>query len=411
MRPYVHFHSDCQYFAGCENMLANFFCDERLAAAYDLSFSYRYSQEYEQGFRERVRSHLDIRPLRLKDEGQLIRNVRHRLPWAAGFLQVAARVLLLRYWFVLLNTITIYRMLGRRTPDIVHINNGNYPGAYSCMSAVFAARLRGVRRIVYVVNNVAIPYSTLRRRLDYPLDRLVAGMVLQFVTASRFAGAELRKVLRLPEAKVANLHNGIAPRPATETRAETLGRLGIGGTRLLVGVVAILEERKGHIYLLDALRRIKGRGGRMPLIIIEGEGPQRGFLENFVRVHRLGDDVRMIGRESRIFNLMNAMDVIVLPSVSHEDFPNVVLEAMCLGKPVIGTRISGIPEQIVHMETGLIVEPADAEGLAQALQQLDAEPDLRARLGSNAQLRFAHEFTAEAAVGHYLGLYRQLLSH
>jgi glycosyltransferase involved in cell wall biosynthesis len=389
-------------------MLANFFCDERLAATYDFSFSYRYSEAYEQGLRARVSSNLDMRPLVLKDETQFIQRASQAFPMASGLLRVAARLFLLRYWFVLLNTITIYRMLGQRTPDIVHINNGNFPGAYSCMSAVFAAKLRGVRRIVYVVNNVAIPYTTLRRRLDYPLDRLVVACVLRFVTASQFAGAELSKVLQLPHTMVSNLHNGIAPRPVTESRAEVLSRLGVDEGRVLVGVIAVLEERKGHVYLLDALRRIKSRGGRVPLVIIEGDGPLRANLEGFVRDHCLSDDVRMIGKESKVFNLMNAMDVIVLPSVSNEDFPNVVLEAMCLGKPVIGTRLAGIPEQVVHMETGLLVETGDAEALAQALQKLAAEPELRARFGRNALLMFPKKFTAEAAVERYLGLYRQL---
>lgn len=410
MRPYVHFHSDCPYFAGCENMLANFFCDKRLAATYDFSFSYRYSEEYEQGLRARAPGLFEAHPLKLKDEALFLQSASRICPWATGLLRIASRLFLLRYWFVLLNTITIYRLLGQRIPDIVHVNNGNFPGAYSCMSAVFAAKLRGVRRIVYVVNNVAIPYTSLRRRLDYPLDKLVAACVLRFVTASRYAGAELMKVLRLPEAKVLNLHNGIVPRPVTESRSEVLRRLELDCGRMLVGVVAVLEERKGHLYLLDAVRRIKAGGGRVPLVIIEGDGPLRAKLERFVCDHGLSDDVKMIGKEDRVFNFMNAMDVIALPSVSNEDFPNVVLEAMCLGKTVVGTRLAGIPEQIVHMETGLIVETGDAEGLAQALIKLDAEPELRERFGRNARRIFPEKFTAEAAVERYLGLYRQLLS-
>jgi len=391
-------------------MLVNFFSDARLVNAYEISFSYRYSAKYESGFRERLDPRFDVIPLRLDDEGQFIAQICRWVPWAAGIVRVAGRILLLRYWFVLTNTIRLYRILGRRVPDIVHINNGNYPGAYSCMSAVFAARLCGVRRIIYVVNNVAIPYKSLRRWLDYPFDSIVAKAASLFVTASRYAGDELKKVLRLPAAKLANLHNGIAPRPVTETRVETLSRLGIDLHRTLVGVIAILEERKGHIVLLEAIRRIKESGGRAPLIIIEGEGLQRSHLENFIREHALLDDVRMVGREDHIFNLLNAVDIIALPSISHEDFPNVVLEAMSLGKPVIGTRLAGIPEQIVHMETGLIVEPGDSDGLVLALQQLDSDTKLRLRLGQCAQQRFQRKFSAETAVEAYLRLYQNLLA-
>ncbi|MBK8759890.1 MAG: glycosyltransferase [Sulfuritalea sp.] len=391
-------------------MLVNFFSDARLVDNYEISFSYRYSKKYELGFRDRVDPRFEVIPLRLDDEGEIVARVCQWLPWTFGIVRIAGRILLLRYWFVLTNAIRFYRIFRGRGPDIVHINNGNYPGAYSCMSATIAARLCGVRKIIYVVNNVAIPYSKPWRWFDYPFDRVVAWAVSLFITASCYAGDELKKVLQLPAAKLANLHNGIAPRPVTETRAATLSRLGIDERRLVVGVIAILEERKGHIVLLEAIRRIKESGGRAPLIIIEGEGFQRSHLEHFIREHALVDDVRMVGREDRVFNLINAVDIVVLPSISHEDFPNVVLEAMSLGKPVIGTRVAGIPEQIAHMETGLIVEPGDSDGLALALQQLDVDADLRVRLGQSAQQRFQREFSAEIAVEGYLRLYQNLLA-
>ncbi|MBI4191174.1 MAG: glycosyltransferase family 4 protein [Betaproteobacteria bacterium] len=410
MRPRVHFHSDCPYFAGCENMLVNFFHDDRLMREFEVSFTYRQSAAYDAGFRSRVARDFDVRPLGLKDVAELDARVQ-RLPAPLGWLlRLTARVLLFRYWFVLWNTWLLYRTIGN--PDLLHVNNGNYPGAYSCMAAVFAARLRGIRRIVYVANNVAIPYCSVQRWLDYPFDRLVAATVSIFVTASRHAGTELQKVLRLPLSKVINIHNGIAPRPVTEDRGQTSRRLGIPAGRVLIGVVAIIEERKGHLVLLDAVRRLKkhGQGGALPFIIIEGTGSEVRAVNDYVARHGLGDDVRLIGSEPNIFNLLNAVDAIALPSVSHEDFPNVVLEAMSLGKPVIASRLAGIPEQIGHRESGLLVEPRDSAGLAEAMRELAADAALREQLGRNARRRFSERFTADAAVAGYLSLYRRVLS-
>ena len=411
MRPRLHFHSDCASFAGCENMLVNFFGSDPLMEEFAVSFSYRQSAAYDAGFRSRVSRNFDVHPLQLKDVAQFNAATGKLPPLLGSLCRLAARLLLLRYWLLAWNTLLLYRAIG--SPALLHINNGNYPGAYSCMAAVFAARLRGVRRVVYVVNNIAIPYGSVRRWLDYPLDRIVAHSVSTFVTASRHAGAALQTLLHLPEQQIQNIHNGITPRAVTVTRADTLRRLGVDDARLLIGVVAVLEERKGHRVLLEALALMKkqSRGAALPLIIIEGTGSRLAALRDYATANDLTNDVAFIGAESNIFDLMNAMDAIALPSISHEDFPNVVIEAMSLGKPVIASRLAGIPEQIEHMESGLLVEPGDSAGLAAAMLMLCEDPALRERLGSNARDRFAGCFTAGTAVAGYRALYQKLLSH
>jgi len=393
-------------------MLANFFHDERMMNEFAVSFSYRQSEAYDTGFRKRVKRHFDVRPLRLRDVSAL-RTASEKLPSPIGWLvRALAQLLLVRYWFVVWNTWVLYKAFGKFGKiDLLHVNNGNYPGAYSCMSAVFAGRLRGVKHIVYVVNNIAIPYSAPRRWLDFPFDRIVADTVSVFITASRHAGIALGGVLRLPRNKIRNLHNGIAPRIADETREQLLLRLDLPANRLLVGVVAVLDPRKGHMVLLEALLRLKraNQDHLIPFIIIEGSGEMWQAIADFVEKNSLAGDVRLVGNESNIFSFMNAMDVIALPSVSHEDFPNVVLEAMSLGKAVIATRLAGIPEQIEHLESGILVEPGDVGGLADALQIAAEDPALLARIGNAAQRRFTEQFTAVAAVSGYLSLYRNLM--
>lgn len=391
-------------------MLVNFFDNDELMKEYEVSFSYRQSTAYDTGFRNRIKRAFDVRPLPLKDVAQF-NAATEKLPRFLGSLcRVSARLILLRYWFLAWNTTLLYRTIG--SPEILHINNGNYPGAYSCMAAVFAARLRGVTRIVYVVNNIAIPHNTIRRWLDYPLDVLVAKLVTVFVTASGHAGRELQTVLRLPKFQVVNIHNGITPRSVSAIRAKTLERLGITGSRFLVGVVAILEKRKGHIVLLEAMCRLKkqSRDAAPPLIMIEGTGSEFDTLRHYVLEHYLDNDVKFIGNESNIFDFMTAMDAIALPSISHEDFPNVVIEAMSLGKSVIATQLAGIPEQIDHLVNGILVEPGDSDGLARALSTLSSDAALRQQLGHNARTKFEKVFTARTAVSAYRTLYQKLLS-
>jgi len=408
MKPHIHFHSDCSFFAGCENMLVNFFQNDQFLQDYRVSFSYRYSSAYDAGFKSRVTRQFETMPLRLLDTDLF--NTISFMP-ARLTAKVISRVVLLKYWFVLWNTFVLYRAFGKNKIDMLHINNGGYPGAYSCMAAVFAAKLRGIRRIVYVVNNVAFPYGSVYRRLDYPLDRIVMKTVSVFVTGSTYAGRKLIEVLKLPSSQVTTIHNGISPRTVTETKQQVMGRLGVSGGRLLIAVVANLEERKGHIYLFKALKSLKDQGyeSRLPMTLIEGSGPMLGPLIKFVQDEGLENDIKFIGTEAQVFNLMNAADIIALPSISHEDFPNVILEAMCLGKAVIASRLSGTPEQIEHLRSGMLVEPRDVDGLAGAIKQVIDDSVLRERLGENAQQRFDDSFLANISVANYVKIYERLL--
>jgi len=390
-------------------MLANFFNDDGLAKRYKITFVYRHSARYEAGFRDRVKKEVDSIPLKLLNVGDYTDEIAFKP--ARHLVKAVFNIFLVKYWFVLWNTAVLYRVFGRENIDVLHINNGGYPGAYSCMSASFAARLRGISRVVYVVNNVAFSYRSYKRWLDYPLDRVVAGAVSVFITGSEYARKRLVEVLRLPAEKSVSIHNGIAPRPVTEDRVETRRRLGVKEGRCLIVMVAVLEERKGHIYLLRAVQRLisQGYGGRIE-VVIEGSGPMLDGLKVFVAQAGILENVKFIGSVSNVFNLLNAADVVALPSISNEDFPNVVIEAMSLGKTVIASRISGVPEQIIDMESGMLIEPADADRLADAIRDVVDDEGLRSRLGRNAADRFAMMFSAKVAVKKYCELYANLLN-
>ena len=290
------------------------------------------------------------------------------------------------------------------------MNNGGYPAVYSCNAAVFAARLAGIRRIVYMVNNIAQPYTSPLRWTDYPFDRLVAGAVTMFITGSAAAAIELRRVLRLPAERVRSLHTGIAPRALHEPREAVLERLGVDGSRTLFAMVAVIERRKGHAVLIEAMQMVRGllSPSEMPILVIVGVGPRLAELKALIRDNALDDCVRHVGNQEHVFDLMNAVDVIVLPSISHEDFPNVTLEAMSLGKPVVASRVAGVPEQILDMASGILVKPGDASELAQALVLLVRNPELRHRLGRDGLERFNAHFRADLAVSRYMALYDEL---
>lgn len=411
MKTRIHYHSDCVFFAGCENMLVNFFQDEALMDKYEVSFGYRYSAEYETGFRSRVRgNNFRSLPLRLLDFDSFIGGINSsRSGTAASGLKLVLYLLQARLFFILWDTIILYRQFRKLDIDLLHINNGGYPGACSCIAAVFAAKLLRIEPVIFVVNNVASDYSRPHRWLDRPLDRLVSRCVSKFITGSRYAGDILQKTLGLPDGKLCHMHNGIFSRQITESRQEVYRRLGLDEKVFTIAIVALLEKRKGHIYALSALEHLRESGRDMPCLIIEGSGPEAEELKKYVADKGLAGHVRFIGTEKNVFNLMNAVDCIILPSISNEDFPNVVLEAMGLGKAVIATRIAGIPEQIEHMKTGILVDPQDPVAIAESIGALMADRGLAGSLGESARAAFAAEFTAKQAVARYCDLYDDLL--
>ena len=388
-------------------MLVNFWTSAEFRRRFRPSFSYRSSPLYSAGLHSRVRVDFPISPIRfpdLSDPAMLPSFLPLLFKRAIMFaLRVVMTLPLLAY-----EVAVLARVLRRERPDVVHINCGGYPAALSGAAAAIAARLTRVPRIVMVVNNMAIGYAKPARWLDYPLDRLVARCVTTFVTGSAAASRELRAVLRLGPSECVALPNGVAMRPTTETPAQTRTRLGLdGSTGAVFGVVAVLRHNKGHQVLLEAMARLHPSVMTMPPIklLIEGNGPLREDLEQFARSAGLTESCVFVGDEVNVMNFIAAVDDVILPSLYGEDFPNVILEAMAMAKPVIASRLSGTPEQVIDGETGLLVEPGDVAGFAAALERLVRDPSLGAKMGRAGRRRFEEHFTAAAAVTRYLPLY------
>jgi len=412
LKPSILFYSDCLFFAGCENMLANFFNSKEFLESYNVSFIYRYTAEYENGLNKRVPASIEKIPVHIYDHFDLY-NLADSIRWKICHkpLKIILNFLLIKYVYFFINIINLRKIVRKTKIDILHVNNGGYPGSYSAIAMVFAAKLCGIRKIVFVVNNIALGYQSPERWLDYLIDRVVIKRVAVFVTGSQYAAHQLNKKLGVPQSKITCIHNGITGRVITETREQVIQRLGIPKNCLFFSVIAILDERKGHMYLFRALKLFKDTYGtkEMPFCIIEGTGKDEKKLKHFVKEQELENNVLFTPHELQIFNLMNASDFIILPSVKNEDFPNIILESMSLCKPIIASNFSGIPEQIEHMKSGILVKPRDVSGLMDAIKIIVDNKDLRITLGKNAQMRFNNLFTEKIAIERYGELYKQLI--
>ena len=383
-----------------------------LRQEHEISFSYRQSAEYTAGLLEHLAPDFPVMPLSLPVQNWPQKNIHHLPAFFSRITQFTFR-LITNVPFLIFDVVVLMRLLRQIAPDVLHINNGGYPAARSARAAAIAARLAGVKNVVMVVNNLAMRYKSPSRWLDFPIDRLVVRSTDRFVTGSQAAANQLQEVLALESGRVQSIHNGIGLRALNESPAQVRRRLGIDVhfDGVVIGVVALMEPRKGHRILLEALKILSKQYpiiSKEIVVWLEGDGPLRSDLESFVRLNELSAVVRFIGKEKNVVDMMNAIDVLVLPSIDTEDFPNVTLEAMGLGKAVVASALAGTPEQIVPGETGILLEPGNAESLANALGQLIERPELSKCLGAKAQERFLKMFTADIAVKKYMELYSSM---
>jgi len=180
-------------------------------------------------------------------------------------------------------------------------------------------------------------------------------------------------------------------RPDAAARASTRASLGLGPDDLLLFAVGRLVRKKGFEYLVDAIAGLAKRWPRLHLVI-GGSGDLEGELRARAEAAGVAGRVRLVGtiNQQHVPAWLAAADVAVVPSV-HDDagnvdgLPNVVLEALASGTPLVATRVGGITQVARDGATALLVPERDAAALALALERLLSDPDERKRIGTAAR--------------------------
>lgn len=404
----IYYYSDCPFFAGCENMIANFLNDESLHSKYNLRLVYRYSKEYQIGLSKRIISNLN-RSIPVTLLSQFDYNSRFKL------IKLFFKAIFIPFKFltIFINTVILYKVFKREKIELLHINNGGYPGAISCYSAVFAAKLLGIKKIVYVVNNLTQPYNNIARYFDKPLDMLVVNNVNKFITSSIAAGKVLVDTLNIRIENYLTINNGISIREITINKNDFKSIYNIPKDKIIFSTIANFEVRKGHKYLLEAIHSItidKLLSDKIHFLL-EGDGPEKKSILDYISQHNLEEKIQILDNVKDIYNLYNITDVLILPSIGNEDFPNVILEAMSLGIPVIGTNIAGIPEQIDNLLTGIVIKPKSGIEIKNAIIEFCNNTSLIEYFSKNAKEKFTTMYNKSIALEKYHYLYYNLLNN
>lgn len=184
-------------------------------------------------------------------------------------------------------------------------------------------------------------------------------------------------------------------------------QFGIGPGDLVIGVVSKLWEGKGHRCILEAAKRIVKELPNVKFMFV-GEGYLRQELERLTRESGLRDNIIFTGFRNDIPAITAIFDISVLASF-YEGLGRVLLEAMALGKPVIASKVGGIVDVVDDNQTGILVSPGDADGLAAAMIRLLKDKELRIRMGKAGRDKIDAKFSAKTMVKQIEAVYEELI--
>jgi glycosyltransferase involved in cell wall biosynthesis len=219
-------------------------------------------------------------------------------------------------------------------------------------------------------------------------------------------GEALKKALiernGFPEPRIDSVPTGIdAARFRPGDPAAARAALNLPRERKLIGIVARLRSEKGHRFLIEALPKDAH-------LVIVGDGPMRGVLEELVDKSGLRPRVVFAGNQTDVVPWLQALDVFALPSCGNEGVPQALVQAMLAGLPCVTTGVGSIPEAAIHEKTALVVPAENSKVLGNEIQRLLANPDLARRLGDEARRHCALNFSYQRMLDRMEEIYRQV---
>jgi L-malate glycosyltransferase len=260
--------------------------------------------------------------------------------------------------------------------------------------------------VVYTEHNLQERYHSLTRWMNaatYGWNRRVLAVSSEVAASIDRGGLRTRT-------RVVTLLNGV---PVEQVRAEASqgldvrAELKIPSAHLVVGTVAVFRSQKRLTDWVQVAARIAARRSDVTFLLVGG-GPLEGELRAHIALLGLSDRVRMPGFRPDGRRLMAAMDVFLMTS-QFEGLPMALLEAMALGKPVVSTRVGGIPEVLIDGEAGLLAPVGAIDELSAGVERLLRDAAMRTRLGAAGAARVESEYHVKRRVEAIEGLYHEIL--
>lgn len=264
--------------------------------------------------------------------------------------------------------------------------------------AAFYAELVAPKSVVKVANahNTFTDKKKLTR-LAYRNTKVIA--------VGEMVKKNLMEYFEIPKEQVCVIHNAVKPFDSNIMPIKVLYQEHTNGN-VLIGNIGRLSEQKGMTYFIEAAE-ITARTHPEARFIIVGEGEEKEQLHAQVKAKGLQGKILFLGYRSDIQNVMSQLDFVVLSSL-WEGLPLTPIEAYSVGKTVIGTAVDGTPEIIRDGIDGYLVEPRNPMQLAEKMNELIENSEMRESMGIQAVKRYQDEFSFEKLSERYVAFYEDL---
>jgi glycosyltransferase involved in cell wall biosynthesis len=308
-------------------------------------------------------------------------------------------------------TVKLARLIRRERPQILHTHT-----AKAGTVGRVAALLAGSRRPPIVVHTfhghvLRGYFGPLRSLFFRLLERRLASVTTALVAVSPQVRDDLVSLGVAPREQFVVIRLGIElderVAPEQDGRLESRRYLGIPPTRFAVGWIGRMTPVKRTDDVLLAFKRVREQGVDACLCMV-GDGPDRAELERRANELGIARETLFLGYQEDVAPYYAAFDALVLPS-GNEGTPVSAIEALAAGRPVVATRVGGVPDVVRDGEDGFLVEAGATEDLAERLVRLAEDPGLRERMGAQGRARVLPRYAVDRLVDDVDRLYRSLL--
>ena len=297
--------------------------------------------------------------------------------------------------------VTLARMLRDDRIDVVN-SFSQHMNLYAYLSILLA------RRGVFIASSrvTDLPEPALRRWLNGLVYRRSRWVVVN----SQEGVGHVAKIYHIPPARIQPLVNGIdsARFQGTAGSTEVRSSLGIPADAPLAGLVGRITRQKRVDLFLAAAKDTAARIPQARFLVI-GAGELAEEMKSLAAQLNLDSKVVFTGATEKVDSLLAAMDLLVLAS-DFEGFPNVILEAMAAGRPVVATDVGGCRELVSNGITGFLVPPGDSQAISDRMVQVLTLPDRGRSLGAAGRARTLREFDVKVMARRFEALYLQAAS-
>jgi len=295
-----------------------------------------------------------------------------------------------------------FRYVRALRPDIVHVH-----GFKENLLGGLGARFGGAKAIIRTFHGMGL----IGARIKYDaVEKINAFFLSNAIIA---VSEDLKKRLTslgFPKRKIMVIHNGVLPvQTVSSQKIATLkNSFMIPSDVSVIGTVGRLVAVKDHKTFLDGAKIIL-RTNKKTRFIIVGDGPMKSELEAYANSIGIENEVCFAGFRTNIADFLGMFDIFAMTSL-HEGIPMALLEAMSLSKPVIVTKVGGIPEIVKDSTSGILIPPRNPDALAEACLKVLADTNLVRKLGTRAMQAIQEHYSIEFCVNKTKKLYETVLN-